>query len=89
MEQLLAQGLVAGLLFIAIYMIGKRLTGAGADVDPHDDEQEGGRKAMFSIEGKQIIGAGLVAGLGSVGAQLLLTANLKPAATVFVQDPPF
>ena len=87
MEQLLAQGLVAGLLFIAIYLIGKRLTGAG--VDPDDDEQEGGRKAMFSIEGKQIIGAGLVAGLGSVGAHLLLTANLRPAATVFVQDPPF
>ncbi len=87
MEQLLAQGLVAGLLFIAIYLIGKRLTGAGADSD--DDDQEDARKRMFSIEGKQLIGAGVVAGLGSVGAQFLLTANLKPAATVFVQDPPF
>lgn len=87
MEQLLAQGLVAGLLFIVIYLIGKRLTGVG--VDPDDDDQEDARKRMFSIEGKQLIGAGVVAGLGSVGAQFLLTANLKPAATVFVQDPPF
>lgn len=87
MEQLLAQGLVAGLLFIAIYLLGKRLT--GANVEPDDDEPEDARKAMFSIEGKQLIGAGVIAGLGAVGAQLLLTANLRPTATVFVQDPPF
>jgi hypothetical protein len=89
MEALLAQGLVAGLLFITVYLIGKRLTGAAYVPDDTDEQEADQQRKMFSIGGKQLIGAGVIAGLGSMGAHVLLTAKLKPVAAVFVQDPPF
>lgn len=87
MEILLAQGLVTGLLFIAIYLLGKRITGAASASD--DDDEQDQRPKVFAIRGSQLVAAGVVAALASIGSHVLLTANFRPAATVFVQDPPF
>ncbi len=92
MEDTLALGLVSALLFIAFYLLGKRMAGGHANPDDGknaDGEAEGAGVRAFGVQGRQLMVAGIVAGLASVGAQFLLTAKLRPAATVFVQDPPF
>ena len=85
MEDILALGLVSGLLFIAVYLIGKRLTWSEGE----DGEEGSVRSKMFSIGGRQLVGAGVIAGIASAAAQFLLTAKMQPAATIFVQEPPF
>jgi hypothetical protein len=90
MEDTLALGLVSALLFVAFYLLGKRMAPGRAspdDGEEADEEDTGGR--AFGVQGRQLMVAGIVAGFASVGAQALLTAKLRPAATVFVQDPPF
>jgi hypothetical protein len=94
MEEVLAQAMVSALLFLAVYLIGKRATMNHADGEDGDGNEGGDaegtpRSRMFSIEGRQLVGAAVVAGLASIGAQFLLTAKLRPAATIFMQDAPF
>jgi len=80
MEDLLVFGLVTGMLFVAIFLIGKRLT---------SDSENKPRVAMFGLRGRQLMGTAVVAGLSSIAAHLLLKAKTRPDATIFVQDPPF
>ena len=93
MEDTLALGLVSALLFVAFYLLGKRMFSGKTNSDDGESSDEGetgdtGGRA-FGVQGRQLMVAGIVAGFASVGAQALLTAKLRPAATVFVQDPPF
>ena len=85
MDDLLVQGLVSGLLFIAVFLVGKRLTMRGGDTEAAPSV----RSQVFDIGGRGLVAAAVVAGLASVLARVLLTAKLKPTAAVFIQDPPF
>lgn len=87
MEDTLALGLVSAMLFIAFYLLGKRMV--PNQTDPDEDNDEDVSKKAFGVQGRQLMIAGIVSGFASVAAQLLLTAKIRPAATVFVQDPPF
>jgi hypothetical protein len=91
MEDTLALGLVSALLFIAFYLLGKRLVSSQSepDTDGNKGGDEGIADKAFGVQGRQLMIAGIVSGFASVAAQLLLTAKIRPAATVFVQDPPF
>lgn len=80
MEDLLVFGLVSGLMFIALVLMGKRLT---------NESENKPRMALFAIEGRQLLGAGIIAGLASIAAHFLLKAKAKPDTTIFVQEPPF
>ena len=80
MEDVLVFGLVAGLLFVAFVLLGKRLT---------NDSENKPRMALFAIQGRQLLGAGIIAGLASIAAHLLLKAKANPDTTIFVQEPPF
>lgn len=80
MEDILVFGLVTGMLFVAIVLIGKRLT---------SNSENKPRVALFAIQGRQLLGAGIIAGLAGMAAHLLLKAKTRPDATIFVQEPPF
>lgn len=85
MEELLVQGLVSGLLFIAVFLVGKRMTTPRSDTAAAPSA----RSQFFDIGGRRLVGAAVVAGLASVLARVLLTAKIKPTAAVFMQEPPF
>jgi hypothetical protein len=80
MEDLLVFGLVAGLLFVALILAGKRLT---------NNSENKPRMALFAIQGRQLLGGGIIAGLASIAAHLLLKAKDRHDTTIFVQEPPF
>jgi len=75
MEDLLVFGLVSGLLFVALVLLGKRLT---------NNSKKKPRIALIAIQGRQLLGAGIVAGIASIAAHLLLKTQARPTATIFV-----
>jgi len=68
------------MLFVAILLVGKRLT---------SDSENKPRVALFAIKGRQLLGTGIIAGLAGMAAHLLLKAKTQSDVTIFVQDPPF